>query len=582
MSRRLKILFAHGVASPAAARWYANVASAAEGIADVRPFCLTLDAPGPRLTWLQLDDLFRRRDRKLMAMYERLREAADDCDVLLNYNGINIHPEILDYLPTFNVFGSFDDPEATDSTSRPVAAAFDAAFHGNIASRPQYEAMGCDPARLAFLPIFVDPTELPDRGEREALLNNPRPVPLSMCCEYTPWRAARLDALVSAFPDAQCYGSGWPNGRIEQDKLEQLYRQTQIGWNLHNSTGPINQRTFMLAAWGVLQICDNRVGLSQLYQLGDEAIGFDSMEQAIELTRHYLSRPDERRRITANAFDRFWADYHPKSVWQRIVDQLTAWDAAPRHAPQAGPMPRRTIAGRLRFGLFDARERLRLRRSTSATPPKSPDERIDAAAAGPDQRVALGRLTPISLNELDALADNKHPRHTTPTGRIDPNALCWAVATLLGPARRVAVHGSLGPTLVALLANDPTRDVRIHGYGFGLGSAHGNAEVCVLIDGDLPVGKLIEQALDVRNDAPRMVIATTRPGHLFSHTADNLDLTDACHWLADAGSLALLRMKDPTVPWLTPCDEPAAADPWIVHWTQTQTAKQAATPRAAA
>jgi spore maturation protein CgeB len=559
MSRRLKILLAHGVASPAAERWYANVAAAAESVADVRRFCVTLDAPGPRLTWLQLDDLWRRRDRRLMAMYRRLRDAAADCDVLLNYNGINIHPEFLDCLPTFNVFASFDDPEASAGTSAPVAAAFDAAFYGNIASRGQYERFSC--RRTAFLPIFVDPTELPPREQRDELIHAPRPIPISMCCEYTPWRAARLDALVRAFPEAQCHGSGWPRGRIGQRDLETLYRQTRIGWNLHNSTGPINQRTFMLAAWGVLQICDNRTGLGQLYHLGDEALGFDTIDEAIDLTRHWLPRDEQRKRITANAFDRFWRDYHPTVVWQRIVQQLEAWDAQPRRRASCTALPRAGVTRRLRFALHDARhnlrQRLRPKRSTGVPPTLLGDQ--DPAKAGPDQRVALGIDAPLASETFESPSASRieHPD-------LPAEPLCWAVTALIGSARRIRVLGSLAERFAALAGVEPHRTLTI---GDAQPRDRQPADLVVVIDTALSPGELIDLALAHRADAPRLLLASTRSCNLIAAAAADADTRDVCDWLMRQGQLNLYRLPDPAVPWLTPCDEPRHTHQLIAQWT---------------
>ena len=96
------------------------------------------------------------------------------------------------------------------------------------------------------------------------------------------WRRARLDALTASFPQARCHGSGWPAGRLDDAELHALYRRARIGWNVHNSTGPINRRLYALAAFGVLQICDNKTGLAEVFRLGEEALGFDTIPEVIE------------------------------------------------------------------------------------------------------------------------------------------------------------------------------------------------------------------------------------------------------------------------------------------------------------
>ena len=62
---------------------------------DVQGTCLTLNPPGPCLTWPELDARWRRRDRELLTMYENLARLAEGYDVFVNANGINLHPEFV-------------------------------------------------------------------------------------------------------------------------------------------------------------------------------------------------------------------------------------------------------------------------------------------------------------------------------------------------------------------------------------------------------------------------------------------------------------------------------------------------------
>ena len=168
----MKVLLGHSVFSPENAAWYGEIAAAAGPGLDVRPFCVTLSPPGPRLSFRELDARWRRRDRTLFDMYRRLQAAAADCDVFLLYNGANVHPEFLECLPTFNVYCCFDDPESSADLSAPVAASFDASFFGNVAARFQYRTWGC--RRLEWLPVFTAPGDVPSREEGDALLCSAR------------------------------------------------------------------------------------------------------------------------------------------------------------------------------------------------------------------------------------------------------------------------------------------------------------------------------------------------------------------------------------------------------------------------
>ena len=120
-------------------KWLSRLNSA--GI-DVSGFCLTINAPGPCLPWEELDVLWKRKDRKLLEMYENLGNALTNYDVFVNYNGINLHPEFLSQLKTFNVYCCFDDPESSEVLSKPVAWAYDIVLVGNRAEVATYKKWG--------------------------------------------------------------------------------------------------------------------------------------------------------------------------------------------------------------------------------------------------------------------------------------------------------------------------------------------------------------------------------------------------------------------------------------------------------
>lgn len=38
-----------------------------------------------------------------------------------------------------------------------------------------------------------------------------------------------------------------------------------------------------------MQICDNKSHLHMIFEVGKEAVGFDNVDEAIDLTRYYLA-----------------------------------------------------------------------------------------------------------------------------------------------------------------------------------------------------------------------------------------------------------------------------------------------------
>ena len=288
---------------------------------EVEGFCLTLDAPGPRLGWAELDRLWRARDPRLMAHYDRLLRRLEGFDVLLNYNGINLHPEFVEQISCTTVFSCADDPESSADLSRPVASAYDLCLVGNIAAVPDYRTWGCKNAR--FWPLGFRHGDYDPNLREEDIARAPRDVPLSLLCErQSPWRRARLDRFSSAFPEGVFRGPGWPAGFLPESQRIPLLQRTKVGVNFHNSTGPINFRTYYLPANGVLQVCDNRSNFARLFELGKEAAGFDTVEEAIDLCRYYLEHDNERTEMAIAGWKRATSDYSEEAVFRKFVEAI--------------------------------------------------------------------------------------------------------------------------------------------------------------------------------------------------------------------------------------------------------------------
>lgn len=288
---------------------------------EVYPFSLVFDQKRPVVYFNELDALWRYQDQRLLDMYQRLLNTLTEYDVFICFNGANIHPEFVGSLKCFTVYGCFDDPEASEKLSKPVAAAFDLAMIGNIAEIDTYRSWGVKEVRwwpLGFRYDDYDPT----LTELEILEGN-RDIEVVLLCErVTNYRKNRVDMFVRAFPNGIYHGRGWESGFLPEEQRIPILQRTRIGINIHNSTGPINFRTFYLPANGVMQICDNKLHLGKVFKLGVEAIGYDSIEEAIELTHYYTEHDDERKKIAAAGWKRSISDYNEVACFKRLVDAV--------------------------------------------------------------------------------------------------------------------------------------------------------------------------------------------------------------------------------------------------------------------
>ncbi|HUI30639.1 MAG TPA: glycosyltransferase [Candidatus Acidoferrales bacterium] len=326
MNSDLKILYGYPVYPSAAygdveamnKEYLARLSSAGF---DVEGFCLTLDPPSAALSFRELNSMWKRGDRKLLRMYERLEKVLESKDVLINASGINLHPRFVEQLSVFTVFQCFDDPENSRNLSKPAAAAYDLSLVGNVAEVETYKSWGVKNAEWTAIGLMHN---IFDPGlTYEEILEGERDIDIFLMADKTaPWRRERLEKLEVAFPHGHFYGKGWAKGILPREMELQMLRRSKIGPNIHNSTGPINLRTFYLPANGVMQICDNKSHLSVLFELDKEVIGFDSVDECVELCRYFLSHDVERRRIAAEGWRRAMKDYTETSVFRRNVELI--------------------------------------------------------------------------------------------------------------------------------------------------------------------------------------------------------------------------------------------------------------------
>jgi spore maturation protein CgeB len=500
---------------------------------DVVPFCLTPGDPKPRYAWSQLDAAWRSRDSALCDLRDRLDALCADADVFWNVNGANVHPSWLADLPTLNVYGCFDDPESTSFLSEPVARYFDAAFVGNLACLPMYRSWGLH--HVAWCPIGIINHDFPSHTPTTTLLNDPRPTLLSFVGEReSPWRQERLDRLVSEFPEAIVRGNGWPLGRISDEDRGKLYRKTRIGWNIHNSLGPINVRLFALPANGVLQICDNRCRLGQFMKLEHEVIGFDTMDECIDRTRYFLKHEDERREIAANGHRRYLVDYSERRIWDYYAVQFREWlggESRSEHpidrlrwkedvTTTQPKVTRQSVRSRLLQTINSTLKPLRLQISRTG-------HSTGNAACANQSTVANALQTEGTIAPSGVLPGHGQcgAENSNKNGEIDPanQAFCWAISTIVGEARQIICSGNLSSVFATEASADPRRRISVVNSDSGLVNSKcvkdGNElqpsmgldlavsinEVGPAADYLVVLGRLVHSAL-------RVIVATTESG----------------------------------------------------------------------
>jgi hypothetical protein len=324
-----KILLAHSNIGETVLRWHDRRYQAALKLGyDVSMFRMA--DYHPHTTFPKLDTLWRKRDQALMRLYDALGAAIDACDVFIHYNGALVHPEFLQQFNKLTIYHCADDPDASAVISRPVAAHYDICAISNPACIEMYKSWGC--RNTLFWPLGSFSYDEDAIGADMTLPYSHRSVPLVFIGSKRGVPSLRyvgkylglyrkkglMTRLERSFPGLVAFGDGWRRGRIDNSEITRLYQQSRLGFNLHNSLGPINARLYDLAAFGICQICDNKPTLSLVFDEGTEIVGFESTDDCVELIRYYLAHPIEAERIGSAARARFLRDYSTTAIWTKF------------------------------------------------------------------------------------------------------------------------------------------------------------------------------------------------------------------------------------------------------------------------
>jgi hypothetical protein len=322
----MRVLLAHGYSEEYAdhtrlQRWLSRLRFAGFKVDD---FYVGMGVRGMRLPFSDLDRLWRSRNERLLTTYEELTRVSESYGVLINFGGVNLHPEFLRLLTPITILRFSDDPESSEQVSRHIAPYHDICAPANVAELDLYRSWGVK--HVYWVPMGFWSDEYNPSLTETNILNDGRTQDVTLLCErVNPYRRASVDRYSLAFPQGVFRGSGWPDGFLPENDRVPLLQRTRIGINTHNSTGPINSRTYYLPANGVMQICDNKRHLGNVYEVGKEVVGYESIDEAIELTHYYLAHEDERRQIAAAGFRRAISDYTETECFGRMLDTVHAF-----------------------------------------------------------------------------------------------------------------------------------------------------------------------------------------------------------------------------------------------------------------
>lgn len=294
--------------------------------------------------WI-LDDLYRNRDKNLLETYEELKKLIEDSEAdILMVGADNIyHPEFIKNLDVYTVLISSDDPNSSYARTIPYIWAFDhiscvnVRYHKDIPVKMTDKLIEWGAKRATWTPYgVIDGLYDPDLTE-EDILNKERQIDLLYVGAFYREKADALLQIRKVFGNKFRLHGHWGlkfwgyyllKGKwvwinpLPAGSFVSTYQNTKIGINMHLSGELGNGRLYQLPMNGVMQICDCADILSKVFEPGKEIIGYNTIDEAIELIEYYLEHDEERKKIAAAGFRRAKKDYEYRNVLYNMLEEV--------------------------------------------------------------------------------------------------------------------------------------------------------------------------------------------------------------------------------------------------------------------
>jgi len=128
--------------------------------------------------------------------------------------------------------------------------------------------------------------------------------------------------------NVECFGAGWPNGRVSFERMEQIFRKSRINLNISNSINhdirfvlssarslasyfrsakraeQVKARNFEIPLAGGFQLSNYVLGLERHLTIGKEIAIYITPEDCAQLIAYYLENNDSRMDMLLRGHER--------------------------------------------------------------------------------------------------------------------------------------------------------------------------------------------------------------------------------------------------------------------------------------
>lgn len=238
--------------------------------------------------------------------------------------------------PTCAWFG--DDTWRFESYSSRLAPHFTHVLTTDVFAAGKY-------ARIGVTPLLTQWAAEPLPGHDAAPPANYR-YQVSFVGGRNPVRAWFIRTLEGLGVKVDCFGAGWPAGRVSQEEMYAVFRDSRVNLNLSNSVprdlrfalgGPANllnclrskktaeqikARNFEIPLAGGFQLTNYVPGLERYLEIGREVAVFSTPEDCALQIGRYLSDEAERALVTAAGRARAAREHTYLSRLEKVLEAL--------------------------------------------------------------------------------------------------------------------------------------------------------------------------------------------------------------------------------------------------------------------
>jgi spore maturation protein CgeB len=168
-----------------------------------------------------------------------------------------------------------------------------------------------------------------------------------------------IERLGAAGHKVECWGFGWPAGRLDHEEMVRVFSSSRINLNLSNSSEPdkrlrariyrlvkrieeggprpsqIKGRTFEVPGSGGFLLTDRVPHLEDYFELDREVAVFDSTDDLVERVGWWLAHPQERAAVAQAGYRRVLGE-HTYDHRFREIFQTAGLDASGKLDAQPG------------------------------------------------------------------------------------------------------------------------------------------------------------------------------------------------------------------------------------------------------